>query len=1105
MSYNPREWTAGRQTVEARQRRDCYGEPLQTPPPPYPEQRSSGSSAFSRNTTTFTSPEASLNGTPVTQDTVMSGNASQHTRPKPTVVTSSSRPGYDLRRATYTGNGGAQEYNPAKSYQHYQPQQGQARASIGALSFQASRSSQDGGNLPPPPPPRKSSPNVLIDAEAGPSITHLEYTRRSTSAGPTPTAGPSMPRATRTLSNGAFQESQDWAPGLTLPGPPTMPPPTSSRSRSATSHPDTSTDQSGTRSRPPRLNIRNSNLTPIPATPNSVASGASTRPMPFPLRIDTGMVSGRGKGPAIIPVVEGQEQESHHISQTGPSALARRSAVRGPAARALGPLQSRSKSQSGTSDGFDPPSTTLSNNPWASALEQARSPQEESLPESAVLPSIRTHALTAGSGGGRSHTPPATPSTQSQKPLTEHSRSIQQAKVLPTPPLSQKPLLSANSVTNPSHVDSTFGGPDDDFIKQSTQRHFDFLRREQAASSDLERLSLFMHFMQQESLIRKGRYITAFRSDDFDVQAARGMLFNGSKVRRASTRDAQLPHGESPAPASSGPMARPDGPWFKDYRPQLSPIASMEYDDLSSRGRAPSRWWESQTGSQTDDQGQGVPRTKRESKYMSLSKKLLQDMESGEMDPLPEDTAWAQYGQQYPNEKANPETPGLLEEGITSPPLTGNSQRRTPRSSQLDISRLITLPPSYPRHYPAVNNSHPDLAEYRTTVRMLSDLSDARSRQSRHKMSIEAMRHDRFARISEVRRTFRVNIQGQLAEGSISYAEAAEAEKLVKTEEHEIEKQGLQAEFDTLQDVVINPLHDQLNERIEHLSNSLESLQRELFNNAVNQDPDQPVQEGDDVPELLEQLTQLKWLFEARESLHQELFGLLSQRNDAYKAIVALPYHQTNNTDKVRDTEAFFEKDAATRHATFCAEALKRHESFLQFIEDNALRGIELQSSAFWDITPGLVDLLQKIPDDLGELDLHIPEGELQENPAYTEHPQQYLYLLLRHAERSSYQYIEGQVNLYCLLHEVKTSSLAAHYRASKAQQKMAGDQSIDLADTRLEDEGELTDELKNRAAMIEEQWREALGKHFQAHLQRVQQQLEDQGAWDDIAAEFQG
>lgn len=804
----------------------------------------------------------------------------------------------------------------------------------------------------------------------------------------------------------------------------------------------------------------------------------------------------QGKAKANIPLVD-----TNDAVQPGPSALAlaRRSAVRGPLSRGVR-ARSRSQSITGRSPVEVPPSSTFSTNPWASALEQTRSPKAEALPDSGSL--SHTESLLPNATE-RSHTPPATPNAAVHRGVINDSQLVQQPKILPTPPLSQKPLYSAGSVGAPAYVQDDMDRHADDFITEAMERHREFLVKEKEAATDIERLLLFTSYMQQESLIRKERYITAFRSDEFDLEAAKSMIFNGSKVRQASSRDNEPDHSvvESPAPASATTRTRADPNWLKEYRPALSPIASMDYDEMSSRGRAPSRWWESQTGSRSDGVGQGVYRTKRESKYMSLSKKLLENMET-EMDPLPEEGPW---GQDYPDEKVNPETFGYYEDDYASPPVTSRSQRQTPRPSMLDISRFITLPPPYPRHHPAVNNSHPDLAGYRTTVRMLSDVSDAKNRRTRHQMSVEAMRIERRNKTVELRRSFKDEIQGQIAQGVISYAEAAEAEKAFKAEEYEIEKKGLQAEFDTLQDVVVNPLHDQFNERIEQLTHSLNALERELFNSAANQDPDQPVQEGDDVPELLEQLTQLKWLFEARESLHQELFSLLSQRNDAYKAIVALPYHHANNIDKVRDTEAFFEKDAATRHATFCAEALKRHESLLQFVEDNALRGIELQSSAFWDITPGLVDLLNKIPEEAGKLDIHIPDEELQENPSYHDYPQQYLYLLLRHAEKSSYQYIEGQINLHCLVHEVKTSALAAHYRASKAQQKMAGDQSIDLADTRLEDEGELTDELKNRASMIEEQWHDALGKHFNVVQQRIREQLEDRGAWEDFQAESEG
>ena len=1087
MTYNPQEWASGRQSAEPRIRRDCYGEPLHTPPPPYTgqqDQRPLGSN--------FRSPEASQSTTPVQEV----GETSSYGRPIPLTVNTGSRQAYDTRRATHMNT---VAYNPAQSYQQYQPRQSVAGPSSNSLSFQGNRSSSDGNHLPPPPPPRKTSPNLPPEPEPNP-ISRLSYaTRRSTSAGPTPTAGPSVTRALRTMSN--TDQRGQAAP---LPGPPSVPPP-ASRSRSATGQLDTAHDQGASVRRPPRLTLRNSNLTPIPATPNSIASGTSTKPAPFPLRIDTGMASGQGKAPAVIPLVQTHEPETNRNSQAGPSALARRSAVRGPgpAARSsaqIGQMRSRSKSIGRAEVNEPPPSTTMSNNPWASALESARSPQEESLPESALLPTLNGTVATA-SGLGKSHTPPTTPSSYPLEIAGNTHPHAQQTKVLPTPPLSQKPLLSANSVGDSQDLEQVLVQEEDDFITQALDRHEQFLRLEQEASTDLERLMLFTQFMNQESMIRKERYITAFRSDGFDIEAAKLMLFNGAKARRASGRDIPRVGNESPRQAQVNSLNRADSNWMKDYHPQLSPIASMDYDEMSSRGRAPSRWWESATGSQSDGGGHAIRRSKRESKYMSLSTKLMQDMETSEMEPLYEE-ALGHYGQHYPSEKANPDSFGYYEEETTPGLSTQQSQRHTAHQSALDISRFITLPPPYPRHYPAVNNNHPDLSEYRTTVRMLSDLHDAKNRQSRHKTSVEAMRADRQKKTAEIRRTFKASIQAQIVSGEISFAEAAEAEKLVKAEEHDIERQGLQAEFDTLQDVVINPLHDQMNERIEHLSTSLQSLQRELLASAANQDPDQPVQEGDDVPELLEQLTQLKWLFEARESLHSEHFDLLSQRNDAYKAIVALPYTQTHNIDKIRDTEAFFDKDAATRYATFCAEALKRHESFLQFVEENALRGIELQSSAFWDITPNLVDLLQKIPTDLDRLDIQIPEQELQENPAYREYPQQYLYTLLRHAQKSTYQFIEGQINLYCLVHEVKTSSLAAHYKASKAQQKMAGDQSIDLADTRLEDESELTDELKNRAAMIEEQWLDALGKHFHAVEARVKQHLQDREAWEEVSVE---
>jgi len=116
------------------------------------------------------------------------------------------------------------------------------------------RLSQNGAYIPPPPkgqPPRI----VSVDISAANSRVLLAG-RRSNSAGPTPTAGPSMPKNTRTLSNGSVQRPQDWEVGMPLPGPPPLPPPPSQRSRSASAHGDGTAQPAGTRPRPPRLYIR---------------------------------------------------------------------------------------------------------------------------------------------------------------------------------------------------------------------------------------------------------------------------------------------------------------------------------------------------------------------------------------------------------------------------------------------------------------------------------------------------------------------------------------------------------------------------------------------------------------------------------------------------------------------------------------------------------------------------------------------------------------------------------------------------------------------------------------------------------------------------------
>ena len=107
------------------------------------------------------------------------------------------------------------------------------------------------------------------------------------------------------------------------------------------------------------------------------------------------------------------------------------------------------------------------------------------------------------------------------------------------------------------------------------------------------------------------------------------------------------------------------------------------------------------------------------------------------------------------------------------------------------------------------------------------------------------------------------------------------------------EKEVVQKDFDLFQEMVVSPLHVLFAERITKATSTLDVLSRRLFSDAQQHSPNLPQEEGDEQAELLEKLTQLKWLFEARESLHSETYQLLSERNEKYKAAILLPYQRS--------------------------------------------------------------------------------------------------------------------------------------------------------------------------------------------------------------------
>jgi hypothetical protein len=644
---------------------------------------------------------------------------------------------------------------------------------------------------------------------------------------------------------------------------------------------------------------------------------------------------------------------------------------------------------------------------------------------------------------------------------------------------------------------------DTDFTQDATQRHRDFIEREAAAVNETEALKIFTDFMINESQIRRTRYAAVWESNPAIVEDVPSKLFVIQPNQKAKP--------VRPAPTLEIPQnrtSRPDSAWWNNYQPCLSPIASlgMSNDEQSSRGRAPSRWWESKTGSSSDEAGRRVQRSKRESKYMGLPRDGVPW--DSEKTPSKLDDADAHYTGEfaaYGPDEYPPEKVGLHDE--MSPYSTtngnGNPYAQFQASRKLDISRLITLPPPYPRHYPAVNNSHPDLVSYRTIVRSITDLSEIKSTRQRYQEDVERMSQEQQEQSKAARRQFKANIQSQIQEGSLTFAEAAEAEAAMLDEENRLERSLAKRQLDAYQDIVLKPMHVILTDRIDKATACIDELSSRLFDDARNETPDQTQEEGDEKPELLEKLTQLKWLFEAREQLHREAFDLVSGRDDKYKALALLPYQQSKNNEKLWETQAFFSKDTMDRRVQYETSALTRLGSFLDVIEQNVVRGVEIQLSAFWDIAPSLLVMVQQIPENLHGFQVQIPSNEYEENPSYHSHPLQYLYTLLSHAEKSSYQYIESQINLLCLLHEVRSAMMRANRNLAEAERIWQGEpeESVRrcMQQSRADEELNLTSDLKDKVATVEGQWTEALGSQIQELRERVKGQLLGEDGWEDL------
>ncbi|KJX99373.1 hypothetical protein TI39_contig361g00012 [Zymoseptoria brevis] len=749
-------------------------------------------------------------------------------------------------------------------------------------------------------------------------------------------------------------------------------------------------------------------------------------------------------------------------------------------------------------------------------------------------------------------TPPYTPaisrknaikapnSASSDRPISHLLHTPNEESIIHAP-LSPARPPSSGSAKGPSKLDA--------FSMQAIERHRVFVEKEAAASTDEQRLELFANFLVHESRLRRDRYTAAYNAmagDIVDLTRDMWRPYASKSSRRAitpttsmSSFDPTVPswtsdgqpvsaNGNAPSSATSlegftpatdtGSMGdlsdsfeRAEGrQWAESFKPSLSPIPSMAVstvpDENDSRGRTASRWWDnpSQSGAGSIGRPDRIEKSRRETKYMGINPAALQASDQEHPDPSPalSNSAYTYGPDEYPPEKVGWHDGVDLDTPIPTPQRFGVS---TPGVEPLDVSRLVTLPPPYPRHHPAVNNSHPQLNDLRSEHRLLADLSAIQKIKDDYLEKDFALSQEQQSAGKKRRSRLRTDIQSRIADGSISFADAAKAEADFDEEEAERGKVNARAIFDLFETSVAHPLNTLLTERLAKANDCIRQLRTDLEGNRHSTNPNEAQEEGDEHPERLEKLTLLKWLFEAREQLHKEMSDLHGMRSEKYSEVILTPYRIAKLQSKIDEATSFFQKDSLERQVSLAKDSLKRLEELQGIMESNVSRGVEDQLSAFWDIAPGLLEVIQQIPTSLTQmsrLEVQIPCQEYDENPSYHQHPLQYLYSLLGHAEKSAYQFIESQTNLLCLLHEVRTATTKSRLRGLEIERQANapgdGDIRAEMMQARREAEDVLTRELKEKVGEVERQWAEALGEGVEECRDAVRAWLEESGGLEE-------
>ena len=151
----------------------------------------------------------------------------------------------------------------------------------------------------------------------------------------------------------------------------------------------------------------------------------------------------------------------------------------------------------------------------------------------------------------------------------------------------------------------------------------------------------------------------------------------------------------------------------------------------------------------------------------------------------------------------------------------------------------------------------------------------------------------------------------------------------------------------------------------------------------------------------------------------------------------------------------------------------------MDFTENRVTLGVEEARSRFWEVAPLVMECLEKIPDNLENVVPIIPPEESSEHPELVQQPMRYLERKIAETEGAMRGLgVEEGEGLLCLLHGVKSALARA-----RAEAVNGGDGS--------HEEHRLTEDLKEKVGMIEDEWREGLGEILERIKEDVERELD--------------